>query len=104
MRQVRVRRLGGQGRQVEQPLVQPGERTASSHVQEDRILERIGASKCDRPGTRTRDRLDDRLGKLFEPRSADLVRLTRVFDDKPQFLKHDVQEMIGVQANARELS
>ena len=83
--------------------MQPGERTAPSNLEEHRILECVDASQRDRQSTHTRDQLNDRLGELFEPGLADLVWLARRRDDKAQLLEHDVQEMIGVDANTAQV-
>src|SRR5687768_12736713 len=84
--------------------MQPGERTAASHLEEDRILEGIDAAQCDRQSTHVRDDFNDRLGELFEPRFTDLVRFARRRDHEPQLLEHVVQEMIRVNADTAEAS
>src|SRR5215212_3981368 len=104
MRQIRIRRHCRRGRQIEQTLVKPSQATALSHVEEDGVLKRIRPAKLDRKLPATRDRLDDSLSELFQPGWADLVRPPRELSHKTQLLKHDVQEMIWVQAHASQFS
>src|SRR5215204_7198758 len=60
----------------------------------------MGATERDRKRSRARDWLDDRLSEFFQPGGANLVGLARELNYKAELLKHDVEKMIRVQADA----
>src|SRR3954451_16406135 len=80
------------------------EATTASYVEEAGVLKRIRTASRNRERASARDRLDDRLSELFQPGCADLVRLPRGLSHKTQLLKHDVQEMVWMQAHAAQFS
>src|SRR5687768_16266121 len=83
--------------------MKPSEWASAPHVEERGVLKRVRAAKADRESSCGRDWLDDCLRELLQPGRADLVRATRGLNHKTQFLKHDVEEMVRVQANASQL-
>jgi len=103
VRKIRVIGIAGNRRQLEEPVVQPDEPGSAANFKKDRVFERIDGPKGNLERRSVGDRVYRGLRELLQAITRDFVRSGWMRYDEAQFLQHDVQEVIRVEAYLRQV-
>ncbi len=77
-------------------------RFSAANLQKNGVLKCIYAAKSNRERRDAGNRFGRGVREFFQPGGADLIRAPGLVDDESELLKHDVQEMIGMNASSQQ--